>query len=501
MLESVNIVPWINNIFGNLQINDSENYMNIFPKYSYEQFNNYDKTIATMKKQNMTDKQIYENIRNEIVVLSLGITPLQLFKSGHPEVKNKNKSSKKMPYNTENNYNNIFSRVTTFTNNADISTISNQNNNDLSISSVNNNSSDSFNSLQKKNKSFNKRLKEIFKPIREFISKLNENNKYDIIINNDSMSLIFINSNIMKIFNLKGKKEKNNEIKLNSKFVNLPSTKNICCELLPDFYCICRSINQTLIFKTNQQTFSYLWLCVITAVEPLRQSKTIISLVDNYENKIIFGDEVGNLCIMEVCFIIENQKNRYIIKSIKVSKKVKIHQNFIHNILFNKRLNIIISASETGTIALNNGYSLDLLNIINLGENCLIYDIKISFYDLLYVNYFNNAKKKWYIKCLTLNGVNVSKLKSQNEIINYFVSDNLIHVYYKNKRWENYLCSQLDENNASYENESKDYDDEFKEDEEELVSCLYCNKLQRLINIYNIKKSNAKELRLQHIEK
>ena len=76
-----------------------------------------------------------------------------------------------------------------------------------------------------------KKLKEIFKPIKEFISKFNENNKYDVIINNDSINLIFINSNLMRIFNLKAKKDKCNEIKLNTKFVNLPSVKNIFCEL------------------------------------------------------------------------------------------------------------------------------------------------------------------------------------------------------------------------------------------------------------------------------
>ena len=41
-LEKVNIIPWIDNIFGYNQLSDSQEIINIFPLSSYEQKNNYE---------------------------------------------------------------------------------------------------------------------------------------------------------------------------------------------------------------------------------------------------------------------------------------------------------------------------------------------------------------------------------------------------------------------------------------------------------------------------
>ena len=47
-LEKANIVPWINNIFGCNQINDSKELMNLFPKSSYEQL--FNDNVAKIKE-------------------------------------------------------------------------------------------------------------------------------------------------------------------------------------------------------------------------------------------------------------------------------------------------------------------------------------------------------------------------------------------------------------------------------------------------------------------
>ncbi|MBQ1808740.1 MAG: hypothetical protein IIZ87_04345, partial [Selenomonas sp.] len=52
LLERANISPWIDNIFGCNQINQTDDLINIFPRTSYEQFNNFE------EKKKKSDKKM-----------------------------------------------------------------------------------------------------------------------------------------------------------------------------------------------------------------------------------------------------------------------------------------------------------------------------------------------------------------------------------------------------------------------------------------------------------
>ena len=84
-LEQTNIVPWINNIFGYNQINISKGVMNLFPTSSYEQLFDDKMPKIFEKNEDKSDFEIYKLIRMNLAVLDIGITPIQMFKSSHPE--------------------------------------------------------------------------------------------------------------------------------------------------------------------------------------------------------------------------------------------------------------------------------------------------------------------------------------------------------------------------------------------------------------------------------
>jgi len=94
-LEKVNIIPWIDNIFGYNQLSDSQEIINIFPLSSYEQKNNYEEKKKKLEKEGKTKKEIICSIKSEICLLSLGITPAQIFKTNHPL---KNTNSKRLGF-------------------------------------------------------------------------------------------------------------------------------------------------------------------------------------------------------------------------------------------------------------------------------------------------------------------------------------------------------------------------------------------------------------------
>ena len=212
---------------------------------------------------------------------------------------------------------------------------------------------------------------------------------------------------------------------------------------------------------------------------------------------------------------------------IKIIKKIKVHKSYIHIISYNERLNIIISASKDGNIAINNAFSLETLNNIEIGNNYLINNIKITFYDLLYVNCYNNSNNNYYIKCYTLNGLKVTKMKTEKKIINFFINDN-VNVFYDDKTYEKFSPYDFKEK-SSFNNEKKnsiksnnvfdneipmkeeayyDDDDDDEEDSENsenidnsqnntttnLVHCNYCNKIKKLINIYDNNQMSLEKL-------
>ena len=291
------------------------------------------------------------------------------------------------------------------------------------------------------------------------------------------------------------------QLTLPSKLINLElnfydgPSKNIICELMPGFYCICRNENKTLNFInfTQEHNISFLWTSVITAIEPLNNSITTKFLGLEYNWKIFFGDEEGFLGKLEYTFEYIFKNSEIKSKKIKVLKKIKIHENCINNILYKERLNVIISSSLNGDIAINNAYSLEIINIIKIGAKYLINNIKISLYDLLYVGCYNYENKNYYLKCYTLNGLKVTKFKTNTRVVNFLIND-YINILYENKEVDKLCIYDFKDMINKNENEDlpKDKNDnkeknkkKNKVESNKIIHSIYCNKITKIVNIYD----------------
>ena len=137
---------------------------------------------------------------------------------------------------------------------------------------------------------------------------------------------------------------------------------------------------------------------------------------------------------MKIDYVIDNQKQNNLNEiKLKLLKSIKAHNSLIQGILYVKRLNIIISYSEEGQITINNAFDFNIINIINLGKDFYIKDIKISKYDLIYVYCTNYQNEKLnQIKCYSLNGIKFTELERDIKIINYFIDETLLVIYENN---------------------------------------------------------------------
>ena len=399
-LEKINIVPWIDNIFGYNQLPENEDIINVFPLSSYEQKNNFEEERKKLEKEGKSRKQIIEKIKNEICVLSLGISPVQIFKTNHPL---RNATSKRLYSFFDGGMN------TSINQDKIVKSLAHKNLNNFINSNMNNK--------------------------YQIFCIPNENNSYGMKLLIKSKKII----HILKMYNNETSVKNNPIIKLElwkKKQVKIDPISKICCELSPGIFCFCRYIDNVLHIKSEKQSFLYQYKCIITSLEFFSHSETKNTSTNNliHINEILFGDEFGNLNLLQIEYEISNKKQIISIGSdkIKIIKEIKAHNSFIQGILYLKRLNIILSYSEEGQITINNAFSLNIMNIIELGEKYTIKNIKISDYDLMYIHCYNNINKKEYIKCYTLNGIKGTNLKTDGKINNYFVNEELVVVYENN---------------------------------------------------------------------
>ena len=75
-LESYNICPWIDNIFGVNQRN--KKIKNIFPLYSYAEENNFNKIIKEKENEGKKGEALYNAVKSELSFYTIGVTPLQI---------------------------------------------------------------------------------------------------------------------------------------------------------------------------------------------------------------------------------------------------------------------------------------------------------------------------------------------------------------------------------------------------------------------------------------
>ena len=212
-LEKSNIIPWINNIFGYNQLNENdEESINIFPLHSYEQKNNFEEKKKILEKEGKNKKEILLSIKGDLCLLSLGITPVQLFKTEHPLRNITSKSLYSFLDKGENN--NIII------------------NSDKKVKSISHKNLINFVNTYMLNKY------QIF-----FIS--NENNNYGMKLLIKSEKKI----HAIKLYNNDNNNKNISIIKLGlwkKKQVKIQPFSKICCELSPGLFCFCRYIDNVI---------------------------------------------------------------------------------------------------------------------------------------------------------------------------------------------------------------------------------------------------------------
>ena len=460
LLEKKELSKWINIIFGYKQISDNYESLNGFPSFSYEQYNNFEKEKEEIiEEKNKNPKIINEkihNIRCKIQLLSLGLTPSQLFKGPHPN--KENKATKK-----------------------------NNNNGDISFVEIEN------------KKSSKKRILSysINKSLKNFISKENFKNLFFSFnnINNENIKLIFVYKNQIKIFNYLSENDKdqpqiNIDLEEDNIFLKIKPYRNIFIELYGNIFLFCRLINRTLLLCSEKKKYYIEWPCIITSIEFFRHSKSSFNSYIEYSiNRIIIGDEDGYLSIIEIIIEFFEKEKEFKIKYINnIIKRNKVHYSYINGIKYNKRLNIIISSCGEGYITINNAYSFEIINIINIGKKYNILDYKISEYDLLYI-YTNikniNNEYKYELYCYTINGIKIKKINIK-ECINFYINNTSVYIVYKNGNIGEYNCSNFKEiNNHINKEEVKDiakYGD--------AIHCAFYSKISKIFIIFKNKYKN-----------
>jgi len=388
LLEERDITPWIDNIFGSKQFSNDDEYPNSFPLYSYESNVDYEKIKQEGKPLN---KRI-EEIKQKIALLKFGIVPARIFIKNHPKV----------------------------------------------IKNINNN-----NELEEEVNIFAKKQKTIIKIINDFIKEKTKDNKDYYLINrkhDNDIELIFKFYSEISILIIKLVENKYFEFSLLAKEqLEIEPYNNLFCEINPGIYCIVRNRDKTIRFVSFKKIIEvYQWTCIVTAIQPFISRKK--SEDKNIKN-VLIGDEKGYLYLLEIEYIL-NYPDKSEIKSIQIINSVKAQNSLIKGIVYNEKLNIIITWNDEGVISIINDYSFNFLNIIDLGINYDIREILISKYDLLYVNCYDIENKEYKINCYTLNGIQATYYYSREKIINFYI-DETINIIIENRNIVNYNCCDL----------------------------------------------------------
>jgi hypothetical protein len=206
------------------------------------------------------------------------------------------------------------------------------------------------------------------------------------------------------------------------------------CELYPEILLICRYIDATIqIHYSSKYTFQIRFDNIITSVEYFsHEEKKDSTNITIHINKIILGDELGYISLVHIEYELNNKKQMNL-KRARIEKNIKAHNSAVQSILYEKRLNIIISYSIEGQIMINNAFDFNVINIIDIGNEFYIKDIKISKYDLIYIYCTDKENETFnYIKCYSLNGIKYTEMKTEKKIINYFVFETLLIIYEDN---------------------------------------------------------------------
>ena len=169
------------------------------------------------------------------------------------------------------------------------------------------------------------------------------------------------------------------------------------------------------------------------------------------------------------------------IKIVKIIKSIKAHCSMIKGITYDERLNIIISWSDEGVININNDYSLDYLNIIELGDKYEIKEILISKYNILIVHCCTLDKKIFRTICYTLSGIKISDYESSLKIMKIIFNEKIAIVYNNRNIFYHNFDNLVQPYNIVYSDNNRiDVGNK-----KSIKHCIYIPKINKLLIIYS----------------
>ena len=193
LLEELDLSPWIDNIFGSKQLNDSDDQPNSFPSCSYESECDFEK----IKKNSIPLNQKISEIQQKIDILKFGVIPAKIFNKPHQKVNKHNIES----------------------------------DDEVNI--------------------FEKNQSKIIELINDHIKKKSSEEFYYINGSNSEIELIFKYRRRIDIFKLKIKEIKIIEKSFDTKEqIDIKPYNNLFCEIVSGIYCFVRNIDNTIHFIT-----------------------------------------------------------------------------------------------------------------------------------------------------------------------------------------------------------------------------------------------------------
>ena len=373
-----NINQWFDFIFGINQIgNNISNKSSIqnkkdlqllrkFNSYCYGQYYNKNKIFLEAKKNNKNDKDLLQDIYSTLSIsYSFGQCPFQILSDIHPskyiQVEKEEINNKEISYTFDDNFNINLINQTTDNKNKDFE--NNFNNNNISYFSK---------------KMTDKYFYCLYDNMNLEIYKINNKVKNEYVLNQrispQSQFLLF-------------KSAKNGNLIINPKYV--------FCKLGENSFIFCRTLDKTLkYFKENNET-SFLLNSYTTCIKKIN------------DNEFITGHDNGKICKWRIEY--SNEDNKVELNLLLINKSNK---NLIKCLIYNEKLNIIIS-SDNDTLILRKNYDFEYINSIKIkNEEKLkkyLIDIKISDYDIIYVHLYIEDIDAYELQGFTLNGTYIGK--------------------------------------------------------------------------------------------
>ena len=188
-------------------------------------------------------------------------------------------------------------------------------------------------------------------------------------------------------------------LKKSKKYNLIFKPKYLFCEINENIFIFCRTLDKTLIYYNYNEGIetSFVLKSYTTSILNINNSNN-----NTNNNEFITGHDNGRICKWKINFIEKVKK-----VELELLEIIKSNKNSITCLLYNEKLNIIISC-DINTIVIRKKYDFEYLNSIDIKnkENFKKYivEVKINDYNFIYALIYIEEKDLYELQGFTLNG-------------------------------------------------------------------------------------------------